>query len=129
MVRWVEKNLQWTREQAETGGVKHANDPGNSAIDPRYWPAVKQILAQLDGLHAGYNAAAAADKKLTLLQFLWLNLDGDLEDLTVKIGGSGRPAPSFDPPDDNDQLNLHCSGLIRVLPGYSDIYFSHTTVG
>ena len=63
------EQLQWSRDQVS----QHKGDV--------YWQNVGLILAQLDGLLAGYNAVAPKDQQLTEWAFSLLNGVGDMFDI------------------------------------------------
>ena len=68
--------MRWAEQQVAT----HASDP--------YWATVGAIFAQLDGITAGYNAAAPSAQQLTPQEMLIQNLDGDMESLhSAVLGG------------------------------------------
>lgn len=68
---WINKHWVWLEGYA----AKHA------PTDP-YWASVQEMLAQFDGLAAGYTAAAPKEQQLTMAQLRILQLDGDLETIT-----------------------------------------------
>ena len=79
---------------------------------------------QLDGLVQGYNAKVKDDPSLHIPpeDFLWMNIFGDLEDLEQVFNLDGKY--------DNvtrDHGSGTCSAMIKLLPGYSDLYIAHDT--
>lgn len=96
---WLGKNAAWTRKQAAASGSD-------------FWYGVKLVMAQLDGLAAGLQAAGSW---LTLQDMVLLNADGDLEDL-VPLLSSKRM-----------RKRDRCSALVKVAADRSDIFFGHTT--
>src|SRR5690606_11339268 len=68
---FIRQNYEYMRTQSE-----------QQADVSDYWFAVKQMVAQLEGLQAGYHQACP-DGKLTEMDFLLLNAFGDLYDITV----------------------------------------------
>eukprot|EP01089_Gocevia_fonbrunei_P003468 TRINITY_DN13445_c0_g1_i1.p1 TRINITY_DN13445_c0_g1~~TRINITY_DN13445_c0_g1_i1.p1 ORF type:complete len:542 (+),score=120.42 TRINITY_DN13445_c0_g1_i1:50-1675(+) len=107
----------------------HDESLKNKASDP-YWGQVAGILAQFDGLVAGYNAVAS--KKLESIAFTVLNGVGDLIDLTAAFTDElnlNRPKRYED--WDYESLknwiyNTHCSSIIKVTGDLSDLYAGHT---
>jgi hypothetical protein len=104
---WFTANIAYVRNQ--------------SKLPDPYWVRTGLILAQFDGLLAGNNARAA-ELGLPLLSELdlWiLQSAGDIGDLEEILESS---VPKREP-----ELKLHCTALIKLAPGNSDIYFAHTT--
>ncbi|XP_062991049.1 phospholipase B-like 1 [Elgaria multicarinata webbii] len=114
------KQDQWTRQQIK-----------NNKDDP-FWRHAGYIIAQLDGLYMGTVEWAKQQKRtpLNAFQVSFLNAVGDLLDLipalfsdsagsnyNVMSGGSRRYQWEMG----------HCSALIKVLPGYENIYFAHSS--
>lgn len=78
----------------------------------RFWTYVPLLISQLRGLGAGLQAAGSS---LGFREMLFLNADGDLEELVPMLG---RPRlPHRD----------RCSALIKLLPDNSEILMGHTT--
>ncbi|XP_006888538.1 PREDICTED: phospholipase B-like 1 [Elephantulus edwardii] len=110
---FMEKQDKWARENVK----RYKTDP--------FWRHVGYILAQIDGLYVGAGKRALLEdrKPLTLFQIQFLNAVGDLLDLI----------PSFTLPK-SGSLKLfknmemgHCSALIKVLPGFENIFFAHSS--
>ncbi|XP_023597361.1 phospholipase B-like 1 isoform X1 [Trichechus manatus latirostris] len=103
---WVQKNVK-----------DYKGDP--------FWRHVGYVMAQLDGLYMGAMKRALLEgkKPLTLSQIHFLNAVGDLLDLI----------PSFSLIKSNSlkfiqRLEMgHCSALIKVLPGFENIFFAHSS--
>lgn len=111
--RFMEKQDIWTRKN-----IKEQKD------DP-FWKHTGYIMAQLDGLYVGALKRAYIEnmKPMTMSQVQFLNAVGDLLDLI----------PSLSPTKDSS-MNVfkrwdmgHCSALIKVLPGFENIYFAHSS--
>ncbi|XP_006866133.1 PREDICTED: phospholipase B-like 1 [Chrysochloris asiatica] len=104
---------QWTRKNIKN----HKDDP--------IWRHTGYVMAQVDGLYVGAKRRALSEgkKPLTLAQIQFLNSVGDLLDLI----------PSFSVMKNNSQTFLkrlemgHCSALIKVLPGFENIFFAHSS--
>ncbi|XP_074213346.1 phospholipase B-like 1 isoform X2 [Camelus bactrianus] len=110
---FLTKQDQWTRNNSKY----YKDDP--------FWRHTGYVMAQMDGLYVGAMKRAALEgtKPLTLFQIQFLNAVGDLLDLI----------PSFSPTK-NSSLNFskrwdmgHCSALIKVLPGFENIFFAHSS--
>ncbi|XP_007942662.2 phospholipase B-like 1 [Orycteropus afer afer] len=110
---FLEKQDQWTRENIK-----------NFKADP-FWRHTGYVMAQMDGLYVGAMKRAVSEgiKPLTLFQIQFLNAVGDLLDLI----------PSFSLSKNNSLKFLkrvemgHCSALIKVLPGFENIFFAHSS--
>ncbi|KAG6924687.1 phospholipase B domain containing 1 [Chelydra serpentina] len=114
------KQDKWTRKQIK-----------NNKDDP-FWRHAGYVIAQLDGLYMGAQEWAKYHKQrpLSVFDVRFLNAVGDLLDLipalfTYSAAGwyKGDPA-GFG----RYQWDMgHCSALIKVLPGYENIYFAHSS--
>ncbi|XP_051011463.1 phospholipase B-like 1 [Acomys russatus] len=110
---FMKKQDLWTRKNIK----EHREDP--------FWRHTGYVTAQLDGLYVGALKRASVDKlkPMTMFQMQFLNSVGDLLDLI----------PSLSPPKGNSMKVLkrwdmgHCSALIKVLPGFENIYFAHSS--
>ncbi|XP_047119464.1 putative phospholipase B-like 2 [Schistocerca piceifrons] len=101
---FLEKNRAWVDDMVAS----------HSDTDP-YWHQVKLYYKQLEGLYAGYRSALKLPD-LTLNDFLWLNLQSDIDDLMQAVGGL------------NSSLGGDgCSGLVRLLPLNRDLLVGHAT--
>ncbi|XP_057558193.1 phospholipase B-like 1 isoform X2 [Hippopotamus amphibius kiboko] len=111
--KFLTKQDQWTRDNIKS----HKNDP--------FWRHTGYVMAQMDGLYAGAMQRATADKtqSMTLFQIQFLNAIGDLLDVI----------PSLSPTQNSSLGGFkrwemgHCSALIKVLPGYENIFFAHSS--
>jgi len=100
--------------------------------DP-YWRHVGYILAQFDGLVAGYQAASEADSTLMVLDifdFQVMNGAGDMLDLNNVL--FPHEIPDFKNMTKQELMAYvhrasHCSALIKLLPGYEDVFMSHSS--
>ena len=122
--------MSWAEQQVAT----HASDP--------YWATVGAIFAQLDGITAGYNAAAPAAQQLTPQEMLIQNLDGDMESLhSAVLGGLTqtqrmmRDALGMGRPNQTE-VGYKCSALVRLVPSagqqqggglFDELFFGHDT--
>ena len=102
---WLQENIDYTRNQVK----QNVNDS--------YWISVGLILNQFDGLHDGYNKAASSDRQMSEMDFWILQSVGDIYDLELLWNKEKADPLHF----------MECSGLVRLLDDYSDIYFSHDT--
>ncbi|KAK8719165.1 hypothetical protein OTU49_014208, partial [Cherax quadricarinatus] len=90
------------------------------------WHNVDLILTQMNGLSMGYNKTA--ENPMDPDSILWLNLMGDLEDLEAALDPSIHNI-NFEDWVKSGQFrgDGHCSALIKLLPGNTDLYVSHVT--
>uniref|UniRef100_A0A8C9PN83 Phospholipase B-like n=1 Tax=Spermophilus dauricus TaxID=99837 RepID=A0A8C9PN83_SPEDA len=110
---FMERQNQWTRKNIK----EFKNDS--------FWRHTGYIVAQMDGLYVGAMKRAMAEgtKPMTMFQIQFLNAVGDLLDLI----------PSFSPTKSNNMKVFkrwdmgHCSALIKVLPGFENIFFAHSS--
>ncbi|XP_034508832.1 phospholipase B-like 1, partial [Ailuropoda melanoleuca] len=110
----------WTR--AQTGAQKE---------DP-LWRHTGYITAQLDGLYQGAAERAKREgtEALSFFAVQFLNAVGDLLDLVpVLASSSSEDWPSLRMEDATKYRREmgHCSALIKVLPGYENILFAHSS--
>ncbi|ROL51685.1 Phospholipase B-like 1 [Anabarilius grahami] len=104
----------WTRTQVKLNGK---SDP--------LWHHVGLLVAQMDGLHAGaaYWAKSRQKKPLSMFAVQFLNGIGDLLDLIPALKRrSNSSSDSFRMPGMS-----HCSALIKLLPGYENLLFGHSS--
>ncbi|XP_038047254.1 phospholipase B-like 1 [Patiria miniata] len=115
------KQNQWTRKMV-------AGNP-----DDPFWQGVSLVVAQLDGLLIGYNLKSCQRKTLPTLDLsamLFLNGMGDILDLQYVLNGTSFPDIEKATPDELRnffRMSGHCSVLIKALPGFEDIFMSHST--
>ncbi|KAI5087548.1 phospholipase B domain containing 1 precursor [Silurus meridionalis] len=96
----------------------------HETTDP-LWAHTGFVLAQLDGLQAGAAewAKRSGRKALTLFEVQFLNAVGDLLDLLQMLDPEAKPSlRQFKEPPMG-----HCSALIKVLPGYENVLFAHSS--
>ncbi|XP_013868362.1 phospholipase B-like 1 [Austrofundulus limnaeus] len=104
----------WVREQVKL----------NKSSDP-LWKHVGFVVAQMDGLQAGVAewAKRQGKKPLSLFDVQFLNAVGDLLDLIpTLLPSSNSPHRDFSLPGMG-----HCSALIKMLPGYENLLFAHSS--
>jgi len=111
---WLQEQNSWAHKQALA-----LKDSDN------YWAQVHGILQQFDGLAAGYNAVAPADKQLPTLAFSILNGVGDLLDLMNALTGKSVWARFRQ--NEDWIYNSHCSALIKVTGNLQDLFTGHTS--
>lgn len=111
---FLERQDKWTRSN-----IKEYKDDA-------YWRHTGYIMSQFDGMYKGAKKRTEIEgtEPLTVFQIQFLNSVGDLLDLIPSLS-----------PTKNSSLKLfskrwdmgHCSALIKVLPGYENIYFAHSS--
>lgn len=104
----------------------------NGSVDPK-WAAVGVLLAQFDGLVAGYAAVAPAGAELGVWQFQQMNAMGDFLDLIPALQPhSVDAAPwrwwehSAEAVMERVRATSHCSSLFKTTGNFSDIFFGHS---
>lgn len=132
---FLQKNLEFTRLSVE------------AYQDSKYWQTIGLILTQFDGFVQGYQQKYNKEHENYLTEFdLWfLQSEGDMFDIAEIFpndvqDGSVKPGPtakdkqlfrgkkttnSRSKPKSKVTPGEHCSGLIRLLPDYSDVFFAH----
>jgi Phospholipase B len=120
---YFRKQDQFLRSKIATVNPELATD------DDRYWYQVALVLAQLDGLVAGYNANCAQTEHLTREDLWLLNSDGDFMDV-VRAAVPGRVFKKANDMSRAELLELvslygRCSALIKWTG--EDLLAGHTT--
>lgn len=98
-----------------------------------YWRSVGNLLLQLEGVAAGYNAARTSGldvPALSLEQLMFLSMRPELPDIQMATTPSARK--NFHEMEREEffkfvRVNGHCSALFRVTPDLSDMLAAHTT--
>ncbi|XP_033826730.1 phospholipase B-like 1 [Periophthalmus magnuspinnatus] len=110
---FMDKQDSWVRSQVK---LKQSGDP--------LWAHAGFIVAQMDGLLAGVNAWAKKSGKKPFSKFdvQFLNAVGDLLDLIPALNPSHPPLRDFKLPGMG-----HCSALIKMLPGFENLLFAHSS--
>ncbi|CAB3248634.1 unnamed protein product [Arctia plantaginis] len=85
-----------------------------------YWYQVKLYYIQIQGLADGYNAATHDPYEfLTSRDIVWINMLGDLDELALSLSSANY--------SDDQLFDEHCTGLVKLLPDWSNLYTSHVT--
>ncbi|XP_019726491.1 phospholipase B-like 1 [Hippocampus comes] len=107
---FIKQQDSWTRAQVKM----------NQSSDP-LWKHAGFIVAQMDGLQAGVAEWAKRQGKKPMSQFAiqFLNAVGDLLDLIQALTPT---SPHFQLPGMG-----HCSALIKMLPGFENLLFAHSS--
>nr|XP_033791100.1 phospholipase-B 81-like isoform X2 [Geotrypetes seraphini] len=117
---FVWKQYQWTKQQISC----NKDDP--------FWHHAGYVISQLHGLCDGAAewAKRNASKPLNLFQILFMNGIGDLLDLIPALDHRakiGRKLSKRAVLKDYGWDMGHCSALIKVLPGFENVLFAHST--
>ncbi|CAL4098399.1 unnamed protein product, partial [Meganyctiphanes norvegica] len=89
------------------------------------WHNVELILNQLQGVNDGYNATGKETMEEGAV--LLMNLMGDIEDLSSVLEPKQHKSNIEDWNKGRVTGDGHCSALIKVLRGNTDLYVSHVT--
>lgn len=121
LVDFLNANDQWVIKQINTNFNPN---------DKLYWQTVNDLYAQLDGLAAGYQAAAPPSMSISRLGMLIVNLQGDLGDIMQSLTPSHQRT-NFANMSKAEVLaydldRTHCSAIVKLLPDGSELYTSHT---
>eukprot|EP00040_Diaphanoeca_grandis_P019558 m.103276 g.103276 ORF g.103276 m.103276 type:complete len:548 (-) comp27487_c0_seq1:126-1769(-) len=106
-----------------------------------YWIAVKNVLAQFEGIVDGYAKFCSEKpgyKALTKQEMLFMQMDGDLGDLQSAFGGEivrNRQTQQQQLRDTfantsettTDRNGLRCTMLAKLAPDNSELWFGHAT--
>eukprot|EP00667_Euglena_gracilis_P004541 EG_transcript_4564 len=131
LARFFADNLVWLRQE-----VAHRTTPktSQSGPPPQYWQVVGGILAQFDGLVAGYQDFASPQEWLSEAELFLLNADGDLIDLVPAVNGTVRHKRHATQATQRSHMpyqeavkSLRCSALIRLTSDRQDLLWGHTT--
>ncbi|KAH9489509.1 Phospholipase B-like 1 [Bulinus truncatus] len=117
--KWFIKQRQWANNMI----INNPTDP--------LWRHASYIFAQLDGLYAGYKSVRGNNKdSLDMFAINFLNANGDLLDLRHVLNPSSlKDWRKFSAWEAKHYFYLsgHCSALIKVLPGFENIFMSHSS--
>ena len=116
IAQWLADNLSFMRAQV--------NSSSPVAAPAGFWPAVKLLLAQFDGLIAGYAAGAkpyGPGRALSEADWLVMQANGDIETLMDMWPAAQTPWLR------TRARNYRCSALFKLAPRGDDVFFGHTT--
>ncbi|KAH0784978.1 Laminin A family protein [Histomonas meleagridis] len=104
---FIEANYNYTKLSVE------------AYLESPYWQKVGLILQQFHGIVAGYDFAISEsghpEQNMSLFDHWFFQSAGDMFDIAA-IFKDDKPAKEF---------REHCTGLVKLTPGYDDIYFAH----
>jgi hypothetical protein len=134
---FVQVQLDYSRS------VVNGTVPPPAGASPAFLESLAHVMAQFDGLVQGYALSAATTQSpMSELDVYMLNAVGDLEDLngicsgTVELGVDALQALGWPKQEWDGMLRKNipvklretdCSGLIRVAPDGSDLFFAQAT--
>jgi hypothetical protein len=96
--------------------------------DDEYWIAVRQTIAQFEGLIEGYEKSECAAKHpLSLFDWLILNAYGDLIDLLSKFDLEETSPRHQEKSEAGPLFKQRCSSFVKPVDNLTDLYFGHTT--
>lgn len=125
--QFVKKIGEWFDAQEEWMRNRIKRESTNNSL----WRQLRNIISQYDGLIAGYTEnPPRKQKNLGKFAFQLLNGIGDYGTLSDVLSPDGPPDWSS---MTEEQISVkigsmgHCSALIKVLPGYENIFTGHST--
>eukprot|EP00928_Gymnodinium_smaydae_P013326 TRINITY_DN14870_c0_g3_i2.p1 TRINITY_DN14870_c0_g3~~TRINITY_DN14870_c0_g3_i2.p1 ORF type:complete len:578 (+),score=72.87 TRINITY_DN14870_c0_g3_i2:112-1845(+) len=121
VIEFMDQQEAWMRSMV----AQHGNS------DP-FWAHAGNLLAQLDGLIAGYATAARQGvvPHLDEFTFKMLSASGDVGDIVPAVSEHDRIDWMKLSREEAERLHStrgHCSGLIKLTPDFSDIFMAHST--
>jgi len=121
VVEFMDRQEAWTRVMTK----KHRG------TDP-FWEHVSFVVAQFDGLIAGYGTAARRGivPPLHRFTFTMLNGVGDMFDIIPAVNRDQRIDWLSLPWDKAERMHTkqgHCSGLIKLPGDFSDLFMGHSS--
>ncbi|XP_073229179.1 phospholipase B-like 1 isoform X2 [Porites lutea] len=123
---FMEKVKNWFDKQEEWMRSKIKSESNSSSM----WKQMGNIVSQYDGLIAGYTDYPATEQALGKFAFQILNGAGDY--ITLQGVLNPNTLPDWSKMSDSEILTKlgrmgHCSALIKVRPGYEDIFAGHSS--
>jgi hypothetical protein len=123
--------MEWDRPQVYPtklsdylqANLRHIRESILAYQESAYWRSIGLLIAQFDGLVEGYHLAGGL---LTAFDIWFLQCASDAEDVSSVVGYDPQPG-SRKTRRRWIERGSHCSGLIRILPDFSDLFFAHDT--
>lgn len=109
--------------------LKYMNETSSQKMEKEaYWEHVQYIFQQVMGLYDGYVSVAEKGKEISFEDFavMFSYLDSLDTKYYNKTNVIFRERTTEEIRRDSF-LNSHCSGLIKLVPGFSDLFFGHCT--
>jgi len=118
---FTDSNLRWMRGQVQ-----------QLAARDEYWRMVGYLLEQVRGVSDGYNAARKSQRQreVSFVEVLMQSVvDTDMDDLLTAVVEHGQFVNShYRSHGRHHRRNHgHCSALVQVAPGNSDLWVGHVT--
>lgn len=95
-----------------------------------FWKVLSLAVSHFDGLQAGYAANPYRGKPLEKFDFQLLNSIGDVLDLQYALIPESIPDWNSMSQSEMEEYLVshgHCSSLVKLLPGYEDVFFAHSS--
>lgn len=93
------------------------------------WSQLNNVQGQLQGLEDGYGLVSDADKKLSRVDFLFLQNIGDMLDLEKALGIRAVMKSKSSSRIKNELLfEGRCSGFIKVTGDFSNLFVAHSVI-
>lgn len=100
----------------------------NFSASSTYWKYVQLLYSQFQGLALGYSKAASPTQQLDTFAFDFLCGNGDFLDISKFLFPNKRSGYfTLTRHALSAASNGHCSVLIKLLPGYENLFASHST--
>ncbi|KAJ6255684.1 phospholipase b-like 1 [Anaeramoeba flamelloides] len=120
LIDWMNLNIKFVDKQCEAP---------TTDLTKQFCLTREQYL----GILEGYNAVAPDDEKIDAMELWLMQSAGDLDDLSIAVFLGSEDQQKRDMAiqklhsDEWQDIHHHCSGLVRVLPDHSDIFFAQVT--
>mmetsp|Transcript_49674 Transcript_49674/g.118319 ORF Transcript_49674/g.118319 Transcript_49674/m.118319 type:complete len:560 (-) Transcript_49674:105-1784(-) len=117
-IKFLEEQEAWAKKQAK-----------DAAAGDLFWHQTGAVLAQLEGLEAGY-AQAGLPSEVPHWGFLMMNSVGDLFQIVQAVDPSRRiDFPGMSKVELLEFLRTQgmCSAIVKVPGGYEDLYMAHSS--
>ena len=110
--------------------IEFAKNSVEAYLDSTFWQTIGLILKQFEGLVAGYQMKypSGSDKYMSELDLWFIQSEGDISEVAEIYPDDkqdGVTSHSSNKRRNKVTPGEHCSGLIRLLPDYSDLFFAH----
>ncbi|KAI6209373.1 Calpain-5 [Aphelenchoides besseyi] len=107
---YLRKNFDYIKRKVES-----------APKDDAYWAAVRRAFHQITGVWDGFtNSTFDPRISYQVTPIYLININGELYDLEKKFNKTKDPL--------NEEAGEKCSGLVKVAPNNSDIFFSQVTM-
>eukprot|EP01104_Vermistella_antarctica_P009221 TRINITY_DN2354_c2_g1_i1.p1 TRINITY_DN2354_c2_g1~~TRINITY_DN2354_c2_g1_i1.p1 ORF type:complete len:603 (-),score=165.15 TRINITY_DN2354_c2_g1_i1:6-1736(-) len=114
---FLQQQDQWLRTQVNA--TLNENDP--------YWIQMGHVVAQHDGLMAGYADVAPTNESLTVPQFWVMQDGGDMFDISNALNPPDWKSMGVKQRRRKIAADGHCSALFKVTAGFEEVFMGHTS--